>query len=352
MPFAKAGQGGEVSPICPAMKKPTINDIIRLAGVSHSTVSLVLAREPALGKTTRGKIEQINAELGHAAFAGSGLPAIHRSKLIALVYDDAADDAAVSAAQEGIFEALDGTDFALATVHAGGEDPNATVSNFLEKHCPFGVIVLAAHGGEQNYAATIRAARCAQMHIASGSQPQGQGFIVSDDRKAVFSAVGYLVALGHDRIGFVSGPETHVSATERELGFLDALAEFDLYRDAQLIANGDYSFQSGLEAGKLLLDVSPRPTAVVVSNDEMAAGIVHEAGARSISIPDELSVIGFGDTGIAALIHPPLTTVRVPYGAMARIAVTGLIQPAFGESTHPSFVPELITRSSTAPAPV
>ena len=87
-----------------------------------------------------------------------------------------------------------------------------------------------------------------------------------------------------------------------------------------LIAEGNYTFESGIAAAEKLLDLSPRPTAIFASNDEMAAGVVHAARERGIVVPEDLSVIGFDDTPIAAHIWPPLTTVRWPIVSMARSA--------------------------------
>ena len=91
---------------------------------------------------------------------------------------------------------------------------------------------------------------------------------------------------------------------------LDPTAGLTLPRS--LIANGFYTFETGVAAANRLLDLSPRPTAIFASNDEMAAGVVHAAHHRGIVVPRDLSVVGFDDTPVAAHIWPPLTTVRWP----------------------------------------
>src|SRR5829696_10543559 len=106
-----------------------------------------------------------------------------------------------------------------------------------------------------------------------------------------------------------------------------------------------------------LLDLSPRPTAIFASNDEMAAGVVHIARERGIAVPDELSIIGFDDTPIAAHIWPPLTTVRWPIVSMARAAALKLLAGAAApkaKADRPErtlFPSRLVKRASVAPAP-
>ncbi|HYG46448.1 MAG TPA: substrate-binding domain-containing protein, partial [Allosphingosinicella sp.] len=115
-----------------------------------------------------------------------------------------------------------------------------------------------------------------------------------------------------------------------------------------LIAEGNYTFESGIAAAEKLLDLSPRPTAIFASNDEMAAGVVHAARQRDISVPDDLSVVGFDDTPIAGHIWPPLTTVRWPIVSMARAAALKLL--ADEEESEPSlFLSRLVKRASVAP---
>src|SRR3546814_5572472 len=102
--------------------------------------------------------------------------------------------------------------------------------------------------------------------------------------------------------------------------FEDALKAADIALPRSLIADGNYTFESGIVAAERLLDLMPRPTAIFSSNDEMAAGVVHAARQRGLDIPRDLSVIGFDDNPIAAHLWPPLTTVRWPIASMARSA--------------------------------
>ena len=187
-------------------------------------------------------------------------------------------------------------------------------------------------------------------HVLLGADPE---IAVSSDRKAAAHVVADLIELGHRRIGLVAGPEEYRSARERELGYLDAMADHDLDRGPALIASGDYGFESGIAAGRLLLEVSPRPTAIFACNDEMAAGVLRAAGEKGIAVPDALSIVGYGDSAIAARLWPPLTTIRVPLPELAGAAALRLVNPDAVEQDDETIPrePEVVVRGSVASVP-
>jgi LacI family transcriptional regulator len=169
----------------------------------------------------------------------------------------------------------------------------------------------------------------------------------------VCEAVTHLIEQGHVRIGFIEGPHGFRSAAERRLGFEDALRAASIKLPRSLVAEGSYTFESGLKAGNLLLDLVPPPTAVFASNDEMAAGVLHAARQRGLDVPQDLSIVGFDDTAIAAHIWPPLTTVRWPIISMARSAalklVGDVIDPESDVDEPSMFLSTLVRRASVVP---
>jgi LacI family transcriptional regulator len=169
----------------------------------------------------------------------------------------------------------------------------------------------------------------------------------------VCEAVTHLIEQGHRRIGFIEGPHGFRSAAERRLGFEDALRAAKIKLPRSLIAEGSYTFESGLKAGNLLLDLVPPATAIFASNDEMAAGALHAARQRGLDVPQDLSIVGFDDTAIAAHIWPPLTTVRWPIISMARSAalklVGDVIDPDSDVDEPSMFLSTLVRRASVAP---
>jgi LacI family transcriptional regulator len=174
--------------------------------------------------------------------------------------------------------------------------------------------------------------------------------VASNDREVVRGAVTHLIENGHKRIGLVLGPHGFRSAFERAQGYEAALDDADIPVQRTLIAQGDYTFESGMRAAERLLDLSPRPTAVFCSNDAMAAGVLHTARQRGLDVPRDLSIVGFDDTSIASYLWPPLTTVRWPIATMARAAALKLIGDGEDEESGESlFVSTLIRRASVAP---
>jgi LacI family transcriptional regulator len=357
------------------MAKPTINDVARLAGVSKKTVSRVINNSPLLNDATRAKVEQVIAELGYVPDPQARALALRRSvvadaevggndgatghetvaratdrKLIGLVFDQSAAPL-LPAVQQGVFEALRNSEFALVVRPLDGSAAEADLRLFLERQRPSGVLLLPPLSESRALAEICRELGC--HHVRMSATPAGDTAhaVVSDDRAAAAEAIAYLISLGHQRIGMVTGPEDSRTAQERELGYLDAMADHDLDRGPALIATGDNSFQSGVTAGHLLLEVSPCPTAILAGNDEMAAGILYAAAQKGIAVPDMLSVIGFEDTGIGARLHLPLTAVRVPIAAMAEAAAFKLIDRGTAERQPSKFMPELVVRGSAARAP-
>jgi LacI family transcriptional regulator len=333
------------------MSKPTINDVAAAAGVSKKTVSRVINHSPLLNAATRAKVERVIADLGYVPNPQARALATGRNFLIALVHDGGNPQLALLA-QQGVLDALGDSEYALIVRQVDRRGRRQDLRQFLETQRPAGVLLLPGIAEDEAVVQVCRHSGCAYVRMGATMLDEPTRLVASDDRAAAASAIGYLIALGHKRIGIVAGPDEAGPAQQRELGYLDAMADHDLDRGAALIANGDYSFESGVAAGALLLEVSPRPTAIFAANDAMAAGVIHAAKAKGIAVPDDLSVIGFEDTMLAAQLWPPLTTVHVPVAAMARAAAFKLIYPEAAASQPTQFALELVPRASAAPAGV
>lgn len=335
------------------MSKPTINDVAAAAGVSKKTVSRVINNSPLLNAATRAKVEQVIAELGYVPNPQARALATGRNFLIALVHDNSSPQLAL-AAQQGVAEALRDTEYALVVrpVERTAPGMEQDLRRFLEQQRPAGVILLPGVAELDSIVRACRDVGCGHVRIGATAMDEPKHLVAANDREAAAAAIGYLIALGHRRIGIVAGPDEDGAAQQRELGYLDAMADHDLDRGPALIAGGDWSFESGVAAGTLLLEVSPRPTAIFAANDAMAAGVLHAARAKGLAVPQNLSIVGFEDTAIAAQLWPPLTTVQLPIAAMARAAAFKLIHPEAAASQPAQFRLELVPRASAAPASV
>lgn len=323
----------------------TITEIAELAGVSKKTVSRYFNHAELLSAETRAKVEAVIAETGFVPNAQARGLALQRNFLVALIHDNS-DRGVLELVETGMTEALEGSDLALVLQSLVPEDAVSKLRAFLDRLRPSGVVLMPPLSEREDIAAVCADAqvRCVRLGRVRGDQG-----LACNDRPAMATLVTWLVRLGHRRIGFVGGPETSLNAQHRELGYLDAMADHELDRGASLIVSGDNTFESGISAGRLLLEVSPRPTAIIACNDEMAAGVLHAAAQVGAPVPSRLSVIGFDDAPLAARTVPALTSMAVPWKAMAREAVARITANTDAPALPAIFEAELIIRDSVEP---
>jgi LacI family transcriptional regulator len=169
-----------------------------------------------------------------------------------------------------------------------------------------------------------------------------------DNRGAARVMTAHLLALGHRRIGLVTGHPDYATSVQRTEGYRDALAAAGIASDPDLEVRGDYDFASGARAGAALLALARPPSAIFACSDDMAAGVLAAAHGLGLSLPRDCSVAGFGDDALAMYVWPPLTTIRHPTRSLAwnaaDLLLTATEQPEYRECPF-----ELIVRASTAP---
>ncbi len=195
--------------------------------------------------------------------------------------------------------------------------------------------------------------------VATGAPMPGVSSVRIDDYQAACALTRHLLDLGHRDIGFVSGDPGHTPSALRSRAFFDTMAGAGLTVAPERVAEGLFTYRSGLLAATALLQVAPRPSAILCSNDDMAAAALAIAHGLRLRVPEDLSIAGFDDTPVATTIWPELTTIHQPVAAMGRAAVTLLLGeirqrrdglPSRG--THQVLDYTLVTRGSTAaPAP-
>ncbi|WP_423140705.1 LacI family DNA-binding transcriptional regulator [Parablastomonas sp. CN1-191] len=332
--------------------KPTINDVARIAGVSKKTVSRVINRSPLLNQATRKKVEAVIADIGYVPNLQARALALRRNFLIGLIHDNPNAQMVLSF-QESALAAMQGTEFALLVRPVNRHSPTLIedLRAFLEQQRLYGVLILPPLSENDAIPALCRELGVNYVRMGSARLDDDTHLVESNDSQAVREAVQHLYQLGHRRIALVTGPRGFRSAQEREAGYDEQVAKLGLPADDALKAGGNYTFDSGHEAGARLLDAVPRPTAIFSSNDEMAAGVLHAARERGIAVPEDLSIVGFDDTAIAAHLWPPLTTVRWPIVEMARAAALKVIDPARAGEQPSFFESSLIRRASAGAAP-
>ena len=176
--------------------------------------------------------------------------------------------------------------------------------------------------------------------------------VLIDNTDGILKACKYLASLGHTRVAYLSGDSVETSAQERLYGFRRSQEMFGLDRDRDLVVmNCKSRMDEGFEAMKAILDLDRLPTAVLAYNDLIAVGAMDAIKQRGLSIPQDISIVGFDDIGLASEVNPSLTTVHVPKRTMGIMAVKSLLQIIKGkeEPIKKMLVPtRLVIRDTTA----
>jgi LacI family transcriptional regulator len=334
----------------PSRRRPTINDIARLAGVSKKTVSRVINASPFVRADTRERIEAVIAELDYAPDPQARGLAYGRSFLIGLVYDNPNPQYVVNM-QLGLLDGMRGSGFELVVHPCDRSSPTflEDLRSFVERQRLFGVVLTPSVSEDERVASLMTEIGCSYVRVASVSLDEPEHMIETRDRLGGREAAAHLADLGHTRIGFISGPSSFRSSHERRSGFEEALAERGLTLAKTYAVEGAYTYESGIEAGRHLLQMPSPPTAIFAGNDEMAAGVLQAARQLTVRVPEDLSLVGFDDFQIASRLWPTLTTVRTPTREIGRLAVERLMGREDDGRDPKSRLPSLIVRDSTAP---
>lgn len=332
-------------------KRATIHDVARLAGVSIKTVSRVFNDEPNVRDEIREKVRQAGSDLRYRPNAAARNLVERRSHLIGLFFENPSSSY-VTELQMGALARLRGTRYRLLifpvehrddirglmieTAHASGLD---------------GIIVTPPMSDDPLILQELLASAMPFARVAGDCDVYPTDSVTIDDEAAAFDLTKYILSLGHRRIAFIIGDPTHRSADLRLKGFRRALREAGIDGDPQYEVAGAFSFASGLAAGMQLLSATHRPTAILASNDDMATGVLQIAHELQITVPDQLTVVGFDDTSIASMVWPQLTTIRQPIYEMSRLATDMLLHQLETGQTSPSsqIDYQLILRQSSGP---
>lgn len=330
--------------------KATINDIARLSGVSKKTVSRVINNSPLVHAETREKVLALMKQLGYVPDPQARGLAFRRSFLIGLIYDNPTAQYIVNI-QYGVLDALRDSGYELV-VHpcdSSREDYIEGVRRFALQQKLHGVIMIPRVSEDEQLAAALREIGCRYVRIASIPLDGPAQMVVTRDRDAGMQAANYLESLGHRRLGLITGPRRYRSTIERGGGFVEGLAARGIELAPDCIYEGGYTFESGVAGAEHLLAKSPRPTAIFACNDEMAAGVYKAALRRGLTIPGDLSVVGYDDSPLATQLWPALTTIHSPIRDLGRQAAQILLadeQAPVPEQPR-TVTPQLVVRDSS-----
>lgn len=316
-------------------EKLTIVDIARKAGVSIRTVSRVLNDSPFVNAETRDRIKSIIESTSYSPNSRARGLASNRSYLIGLVHDDP-NGLVLDQVQRGIVDvcAAHAYELVVHPCNLKARDLIPQVLQFARRSRVDGIVVLPPVSENGALAQAIHAAGLPAAGIASVPVEDFPLMIVVNERSASAQVASMFYGKGHTEVGFVSGPLDYRSAEERRRGFLDAFERFGAPLAEDKIAEGDYSFQSGFDAGYQLISRNPSISAIFASNDRMAAGVLKAAFKLNRRVPHDLAVVGFDDSDVAGMLTPALSSVARPMRQLGSEAAKWLIDTAGVISKH------------------
>ena len=336
-------------------RRPTINDVARLANVSKKTVSRVINESPFVREETRKRIAAIIKELGFSPDPQARGLAFRRSFLMGLIYDNPNAPYVINI-QEGALTALRRNGYELVVHPCDRTSPEflSDIKRLVTRQKLDGVILLPPVSENPELASLLKSLECPYIRVLSAALDDIENLVLSMDRASAAEVAEHLTKLGHTRIAMIVGPvATYRSAFERLEGFSAALAERGLTLEPQYLVEGQYTFESGAACAEMLLSRSPPPTAIFAGNDETAAGVYRTAYLRGLKIPNDLTVVGFDDSPLASRLCPSLTTMRQPIRDMGKLAAEKLMAKVArvpGPPASASTVfPHLIVRESSGP---
>jgi DNA-binding LacI/PurR family transcriptional regulator len=328
-------------------------DIAAHAGVSEATVSRVLNGKQGVGPDTR------QAVLAALDVLGYERPPRSRQRsagLIGLVIPEL-DNPIFPAYAQAIETLLTKQGYTpmLCTLTPGGVSEDEYTEMLLERGVAGIVFVSGLHADTtadpDRYRRLVE--RRLPIVLINGHMPEVQApFFATDDRYSMRHAISHLVELGHERIGMATGPARYVPVVRKVEGFLAANASLLGVDEAVArgrIAHTIFSVAGGQQAAPVLVERGC--TAIVCGSDMMALGAIRAMREEGLSVPQDVSVIGYDDSPLIAFTDPPLTTMRQPVQAIAEAAVGVLLEEMAGlpgPKDEFVFAPELVVRGSTA----
>ncbi len=325
-----------------------MRDVAQVAGVSLGTVSHVLSSAHYVRPETRARVDAAIMELGFRPNRVARALVRHRTNTVGFVLPDITNPFFAELAR-GAEDVLSEADYA-AVLGNSDNDPvkeRRYLASFGERGVDGLIVAIAA----ASHADDVRSlAERIPTVIVDRTLPGWRGDnVVGDNRTGMGLAVRHLSGLGHRRLALINGDAHLSTASERRLGFSQAVVAEGI-ADVSY-SDGAFTFESGYQQAIALLDRSNRPTAVCAANDLLALAVLSAASDRDCTVPDELSVVGYDDIAYAKLASPSLTTVRQPAYDMGAAAARLLLERLRDERRNARRLvvrPQLVVRRSTA----
>jgi DNA-binding LacI/PurR family transcriptional regulator len=335
-------------------RRPTIRDVAARAGVSHQTVSRVLNGRDEVAPHTRRRVRTAIRELHYVPSPLARGLIGSRTHSLGMVTADVTDHFFAEAIAGAELETRRrGYYLMVASVEGEAEDDELAYLRLMLERRVEGLIVARPQAPlnlEQLPSAVER------VPLVSIGSPEISGFVAVDvdNRSGGFDATSRLLAQGHRAIATIAGPAEWPSARDRLEGYRLALREAGAYDQRLVESAADWGLESGQAALARLFSGGAGFTAVFAQSDLLALGAIRELRARGLSVPEDISVVGYDDIPVASFVDPPLTTVRQPMREVGALAAKVLLDRISGDGAAPvegriHLATTVVERGSVAP---
>lgn len=333
----------------------TVKDIAQAAGVSITTVSLVLSgRECRISMETRERVQKIARELDYQPNHLARSLVTRKSQTIGLIIPDISN-LFFSELAKGVEIEAQRREYNIIFSNSN-EDGSADIKNLriLLNKSVDGLIIVPSIK-ERELSLISEFSRILSGHklpvvIVDRMLPGIEcDFVTLDNREGGYIATKHLLELGHRRIGCITGPKDLMSSNMRYRGYCDALNQYGIPVDENLVYNGNYRLNSGVEGAEIL--INRNVTAIFACNDMMACGAYRQSCIMNKKIGSELSLVGFDDIPFAEMLEHPLTTIHQPVydiGKNSCRMLMDILDGAITDIHKIKYSPTLIVRSTTA----
>jgi len=312
------------------MKKVDIAHVAKAAGVSTTTVSRVINRVPTVSAENQRRVLAAIKQLRYRPNPSARRLASGRQDTMGVIFPRFADmfhSFHVTELLKGIGTAVDRLQFNLLLHITDGH-------SFIDLHAVDGVLFADIDGNEdqldmvldQGVPAVVMVNYITELPVSC---------VAVDNRTAAEHVVGYLAKLGHREIATIAGHLRTPCGIERLDGYLKAMKARGLEVKPHFVQHGDYTGASAREPARRLLTSEQRPTAIFCASDEMAMAAIETASGLGLRVPEDVSVVGFDDSPIAAFARVPLTTVWQPMSQVGEVAAEILVKLIAGKQRRP-----------------
>ncbi len=340
------------------VQRPTLKQLAEEAGVSIGTASNILSNKLELhSPETVERVLAAARRLGYRPNRIARSLAARRTHTIGIVVEPQhavfTRNPYVTAVLDGVVEQLAPNGYHLKIITLRDLNPR-TLWNQIDDGTVDGIIMVAPLIGSPllDYFHHVHV----PCVVVGSVLPESMGFYCVDSASHTMMRrlTEYLIELGHRRIGFVVGPQNQWSAHQRLEAYQQTMAAHGILVEPDWIVQGGYDAVGGFRAAQQLLQLRPRLTAIIASNDHAALGVLDACAQQGVRVPRDVSVVGFDDIPLAELATPPLTTIRTPIHDIGLEAARALLhQIETGEPLRGTrlFEGELVIRASAAPPP-